>query len=222
MTAPFYTEPQRLDDYFYRLRNRCATDREALDWMRRHIDSGQLVIKPALPAKPYVLRLTKTRDLVIDTNLDLLDPNDPDPPLDAANFQVTIVTDAPPPPIPDEEPYVIIASGRRLIPRGYVLVPPNPPAPPTVEIKATAKAKKHPASKKAKGEGAGNQTEAAVSKRAEKDAARITPRRNKIEAALAKAALANRPRPSAQALAARFHVSLRTIKRDLKHLDDTP
>jgi hypothetical protein len=129
MTGKHYTPCGSLSDYFYRLLNRCVSDREAFDWLRIHIDSGRLIIVPPLPTEPYRFQLTKTRDLVIDTNIDLLDPKDPDSPIDASEFQVTAVTDAPPPPIPDEEPYLIIASGRRLIPRGYVLTPPDPPKP---------------------------------------------------------------------------------------------
>ena len=97
--------------------------------MQRHIDSGHLIIAPPLPTKPYALRLLQARrGLVIDTNIDLLDPNDPDPPIDAADYQVTIVTEALPPPIPDDEPHFIIAVGGRRIPRGYVLTPPDPTA----------------------------------------------------------------------------------------------
>jgi hypothetical protein len=220
MTAPFYTEPLRLDDYFYRLLNRCVSDRKALDWMQIHIDSSRLIIVPPLPTKPYVLRLTERRCLVIDTNIDPLDPNDPDPPLKAADFQVTIVSDAPLPPIPDDEPYVIIAAGGRRIPRGYVLTPPDPPAPPTVEIKT--KTKTPPAPKRANREGALNRTKAATAKRIENAAPAMRVRWNKIEAAFAKADDAKKPRPSAQQLADKFHVSLRTIKRDLEHFDDAP
>jgi hypothetical protein len=133
MTTVFYTEPRGLDEYFLDLRSRCVTDRAAIDWMQKHIESGQLVFTPAMP-EICCLQLRGRQDLK-------LRPKEPGPLLNAADYTVRIRSKAPFSSLPEDR-QVIIGPGGRLFYRGYVLTPPHLPGEPVAAIKPEDKPRK--------------------------------------------------------------------------------
>lgn len=129
MVAPVYIEPVSLEDYFWSVHSRSVTDRQALDWTEHHIASGKLGITPEPPAKPYRLKLTDRRRLVIDTN-------DADPRLYAADYQVKILAGADVIASEDPEVPIFAGPGLRLILPGYVLAYPFVPQAPATKSAA--------------------------------------------------------------------------------------